>query len=97
METTNLHNDIEHAIILYEKIIHHSATRTRQMIGTYGEVEALSRLVVSADLQKGFKALRDRHQLKLTFEAIVVRYPDKFKDDAVNAAQWRLENAENLL
>lgn len=47
-------DEVEHAIRLYEREIGHAATRTRPMIDEYGEVEALSRLMVSADLQQGF-------------------------------------------
>ena len=92
-----VHDEIEHAIQQYEQIIHHAATRTREMIARLGEVEALSRLMISADLQQGFKALRDRKQLDLTFEAIVVRHPEIFRDEAVQAARWRLDHPNDLL
>ena len=97
METMTFHDEVERAIRLYEQIIRHPATRTRQMIDRYGEVEALSRLMISPDLQQGFKVLRDRQQLDLTFEAIVVRHPELFNADAVQAAQWRLDNSHDLL
>ena len=74
METMILHEEIERAIQLYEQIIRHAATRTRQMIDRYGEVKALSKLMISPDLQQGFKVLRDRGQLDLTFEAVVARH-----------------------
>jgi hypothetical protein len=44
------------------------------MMEQHGEIEALSRLVVSADLQQGFKVLRDRNQLDKTFESLVDRF-----------------------
>ena len=92
-----IHDEIERAIQQYEQIIVHAASRTRQMIDRYGEIQALSRLMISADLQQGFKALRDRNQLDLTFEAIVVRHPEAFSDEAVEAARWRLEHPHDLL
>src|SRR4051812_1194606 len=88
---------VANAIALYERVIRHAATRTRQMIEVHGEVEALSRLMISPDLQQGFKALRDSDQLKQTFEAVVVRFRHFFRDEAVQAAQWRLDNPHNLL
>lgn len=88
--------EIEQAICLYEREIGHAAARTRNMIEQRGEVEALSRLVVSADLQQGFKKLRDSHQLDKTFEAVVVRFQHLFGSDAVAAAQWRLANPDKL-
>lgn len=82
--------EVAQAIELYEGVIHHTATRTRQMIEVHGEVEALSRLMISADLQQGFKVLRDRDQLDYTFEAVVVRFQHLFTNQAVEAAKWRL-------
>jgi hypothetical protein len=97
MESLTLHDEIERAIRLYEQMTGCAATRTRQMIERLGEVGALSNLMMSPDLQQGFKVLRDRKQLELSFESIVVRHPELFNDDAVQAAQWRLENPHNLL
>ena len=88
---------VEAAVALYEEAIHRPATRTRQMIDQYGAVEALSRLMLSPDLQQGFKVLRDRNQLDKTFEAVVVRFQPLFTEQAVQAAQWRLDNADELL
>jgi hypothetical protein len=88
---------IEGAIVIYEQAIGQYASRTRNMIAQYGHVSALSRLMVSADLQQGFRVLRDRNQLDQTFEAIVVAYPHLFDKDAVEAAEWRLANPHSLL
>ena len=60
------------------------------MIEQHGEIDALSRLMISADLQQGFKALRDSHQLDKTFESIVVRFQHLFSSDVIEAAKWRL-------
>ena len=88
--------DVDQTILLYEDISGHAATRTRQMIEQYGEVDALSRLVVSSDLQQGFKALRDSDRLMKTFEAVIVRHEHLFRSDIVKAAQWRLDQADQL-
>jgi len=90
-------DEVVQAIEVYERVAGHPATRTWPMIERYGIIGALSRLVVSPDLQKGFKALRDSDQLKYTFEAIVVRHKERFEPDVVEAARWRLENANELL
>lgn len=89
--------EVERAISLYEREIGHAATRTRPMIERYGEIEALSRLMVSADLQQGFKVLRDRGQLDKTFEAVVIKFKHLFNPDIVQAAQWRLDHPFDLL
>ena len=52
-------NEVERTIVVYERENGRAASRTRQMIERYGEVEALGRLMLSADLQKGFRVLRD--------------------------------------
>ncbi len=67
------------------------------MIENRGHIEALSRLVQNPDLQKGFRVLRDRDELDSTFEAIIVRFSIEFSQNVVKAAQWRLDNANNLL
>jgi hypothetical protein len=89
--------EVEGAIAAYERVIGQYASRTRSMIDQHGHIKALSQLVVSPDLQQGFRALRDQGRLDVTFEAIVVRYPQLFEADAVEAAQWRLDNANSLL
>lgn len=90
-------SDIETVIKLYEEIIGSAASRTRQMIEREGAITALSKLAVSADLQQGFKVLRDRNQLDLSFEALITKYPKLFAKDVIEAAQWRLDNSDQLL
>jgi hypothetical protein len=97
MSDDSFEYQVERAISLYEQANRHSATRTREMIAIHGEIEALSRLMVSADLQQGFKVLRDTKQLDKTFEAVVVRFKHLFKRGAIEAAQWRLANPYKLL
>ncbi len=90
-------DDVEKAIVLYEATIGYAANRTHQMIAKYGVIEALSRLMVSPDLQQGFKVLRDSNQLDKTFESIVVKFEHLFGSDVVEAAQWRLAHPYDLL
>jgi len=88
--------DVDLTLAAYEQAIGVVATRTRQMIERYGAIDVFSRLAISADLQSGFKALRDRNQLDLTAEAVIVRHAGSFREDVVAAANWRLENAHLL-
>ena len=87
-----LRAEVETAIEAYESTIRGAATRTRRMIEDGCEIDSLSRLMKSADLQQGFKKLRDAKQLDKTFEAVVVRFRDLFEPDVVESAQWRLDN-----
>lgn len=96
MSLSALSREIDVVITLYEREIGVPAARTRQMIERHGAIEALSKLVVSADLQSGFRILRDRDQLDSTFEALIVRHKELFRKNVVEAAQWRLRNASHL-
>lgn len=97
MVDPDFRDEVEKAIVLYEQINRHYASRTRKMIEEHGEIEALSRLMVSADLQRGFEALRDAGQLDKTFESLVVQFQHLFRPDIVEAAQWRLKHPHQLL
>ena len=97
MTTPEFLSEVNAAINIYEDAIGNFASRTRKMIGERGAVNALARLVQSPDLQKGFKVLRDRGELESTFEAVIVRHSDLFQSPVVEAAQWRLTNAQELL
>ena len=44
--------EVEKAMVLYEKAIGHVASRTRNMIAEHGEIEALSRLMISRTFSK---------------------------------------------
>lgn len=97
MSGAEFNEEVERVVIIYEREIGHFASRTRQMIDRLGEIEALSRLMISGDLQQGFKVLRDRGLIRKTFEALVVRFKDLFKPEVVQAAQWRLDHPYELL
>ena len=97
MATPELIAAVERAIETYEEVIGEYASRTRPMLDRDGYVETLSRIVQSPDLQSGFRALRDSDQLNVTFEAVVVEFANEFDAQIVAAAQWRLENADDLL
>ena len=92
----SLLREIDDAITLYESKIGGFAARTRQMIAHHGATEALAKLVESPDLQRGFRILRDSGHLDSTFEALIVRHNAEFRESTVDAAQWRLKNANHL-
>jgi len=96
MSLAKLQQEVENTVSIYERTNGALAARTRKMISTNGVVEALSKLVVTADAQRGFKVLRDANQLDKTFEPAIVRFPELFSKPAVESAQWRLDNANNL-
>ncbi|WP_395680490.1 hypothetical protein [Dokdonella sp.] len=67
------------------------AHRTRQMFKRHGVLAAAERMVLSRRPSTGFEVLEDAGLQELSFEAIVVRFPDEFSADAVAAAHARLE------
>jgi hypothetical protein len=97
MDPAPLIAEVWRTIQVYEQLLQERAARTRKMIDDHGEVGAMSRLMLSPNLQKGFKVLRDAGRLNDTFEALIVGFPDHFSSDVVDVARWRLENADRLL
>lgn len=66
-----------------------------QMRSRHGTVAAISRLVMSGDIQSGFKRLKDLGLLNWTIEAAVMKFPAEFSADTRDCAQFRLRLAEN--
>ena len=97
MADLSFHDEVVQAVKLYEQASRRPATRTWRMIEEYGEVEALSRLMLNGELQQGFKVLRDSDQLDKTFESVVIRHRQLFRDEEVQSAEWRLAHPHDLL
>lgn len=56
----------------------------------YGTVEAISRLVISGDLQSGFTKLQKLGLIDYTIEAAVIKFPGEFPKQAKECAAFRL-------
>ena len=94
--TEELRQDIERCLAIYERVIGTYASRTRNMISDHGEIEAISRLMLSGEAQFGFKKLRKSGHENELFESIVLRHQNEFRPEVVEQAQWRLDNADSL-
>ena len=57
----------------------------------HGTIEAIERLVLSGDIQSGFKRLRQLDLLDWTIEAAVTKFPHEFSRHARECAEWRLQ------
>ena len=66
-------------------------SRTRQKIQRDGEVKTVMDLTLKAAPSEGFRMLRDRGILELSFEALVVARAENFPGNVVDAARARLE------
>lgn len=67
------------------------ANRTRQMLTNRGALGAAERMVLTRQPSKGFEVLEEAGLQDLSFEAIIIRYPDEFSEQAVQAARARLD------
>lgn len=65
-------------------------SRTRQKIGRDGEQKTVSDLVLGKPAP-GFSMLVAREMTDLTFEALALRFPDRFGAEVLAAARQRLE------
>ena len=88
------------AIYAYEEILTEKngrrtrATRTWQMIKRHGLIESMNRIVARRDDAMGYTLLKDKGMEDLSFEMVVLRYPDVFSKEAVYHAKERLCNLE---
>lgn len=72
--------------------------RPERMIGMVNEgdpVQVAKRLVVSGDIQQGFREMINRGRPDLTMECIMLRseFAGLFTADELDAARWRLQQA----
>jgi hypothetical protein len=65
-------------------------SRTRQKIARVGVEQTLRDLTLSTHPSEGYHLLRERGMLDLSAEAVVIRYPDRFEGDVLEAARIRL-------
>lgn len=94
MDDSALRRDIAAATEEYERLIGGYASYTHRMLDQHGPVEALSRLMADSKIQKGFKTLVKADRIELSFEAIVTRHRRHFRKTVVEAAEWRLQQAQ---
>ncbi len=64
-------------------------SRTRQKIKRDGEQRTVHDLVMGKP-SEGFRMLVERDMTDLTFEAVALRFPDRFTPDVLNAAHQKL-------
>jgi hypothetical protein len=90
------------ALYAYEEVLSEKnkrrtrATRTRQMVARYGIIGAVERIVNRKIEAMGYKVLVERGLIDLTFEAVIVRHPDKFRQEVVARAKERLGKLEKI-
>ena len=66
-------------------------SRTRQKIARQGVARCVADLVLGKP-SDGFQMLLEREMLELSFEAIALRFSDRFEEDVLDAARQRLND-----
>lgn len=85
------------AIYAYEQLLTEKngrrtrATRTWQMIDRHGIIESVNRVVARKDDAQGYKLLKEKSMEDLSFEAVVIRHPQVFSEEAVEYSKRRIE------
>ena len=71
------------------------ANRTWQMIGEYGILAAVARIVTRRKDTDGYALLVEMGMEDMTFEQVVLRHPKEFDIDVIAAARSRLSDGAN--
>lgn len=89
MASAQLEAFIDETIAVSARKAYHPTTFIG-MRARYGTVEAISRLVISGDVQSGFTKLKKLGLIDYTIEAAVMKFPSEFSKQAVECADFRL-------
>ena len=90
------------AVYAYERILTAKnrrttrASRTWQMIKRRGILPAVERAVNRPHETAGYTALLEMGLEEYAFEAVILRYPDLFSDEAVQRSKERMEQWKNI-
>jgi len=90
------------ALYAYEEVLSEKnkrntrASRTWQMIKRHGIIGAAERAVNRKIEPAGYKVLVEMGMHDLTFEAVIVRYPDAFNQEVVSRAKARLKELSEI-
>ncbi|MFC3613567.1 hypothetical protein ACFORG_07320 [Lutimaribacter marinistellae] len=69
-------------------------SRTRQKIARVGVEATLRDLAMQTQPSDGYFLLKERQMLDLSAEAVVLRFPDRFQENVLQAARDRLNDIE---
>jgi hypothetical protein len=89
-------------LYLYEDVLSEKnrrrtrASRTWQMIKRYGLIGAAERAVNRKIDAMGYKMLVNKGMNDLTFEAVILRFPESFSKEAVDHSRKRLEELSKI-
>ena len=90
------------ALYAYEEVLFEKnkkntrASRTWQMIKRDGIIGAVEKAVNRKIEPSGYKVLVEMGMHDLTFEAVIIRYPDVFNEEVVSRAKERLKKLSDM-
>ena len=96
-EVGTIAHDVWRTIYAFEELLKEERgrsvrlARTRQKIQRDGEVKTVTDLTLKKTPSDGFRLLKERGMLELSFEALVVARAEHFPRNVVDAARTRLE------
>ena len=94
--TTEVEQECLQAVYAYEEVLsaqkgrRQPASRTWQMIQRHGVIPAVERVVTKREVSSGFTALAEMGLQDYAFEAVVLRYPHSFSEEAVAVSRARM-------
>lgn len=100
--TSKVELELLKALYAYEEVLTEknkrktSDSRTWQMIKRHGLIHAAERAVDRKIEPAGYRLLVEMGMQDLTFEAVIVRYPESFSSDVVSRAKERLREISEL-
>ncbi len=86
------------AVYAYEEVLtakkgtgkRQPASRTWQMIKRHGIIPAVERVVTKREVSSGFTALAEMGLMDYAFEAVILRHPETFSEEAIAMSRQRL-------
>jgi hypothetical protein len=104
--THNVKNEVEAELLkilyAYEEVLSKKnkkrtrASRTWQMVKRYGIIGAAEKAVNRKADAMGYRVLVEMGLQDLTFEAVIVRFPEAFSQQIVKLARSRLEELKEI-
>jgi len=94
-------NEAIQAVYAYEEVLSKKngkrtrASRTWQMIERHGIIESVERAVNRDSVTQGYAYLAEMGLERFAFEAVILRHPELFSDEAVSKSWQRLNEWKN--
>jgi hypothetical protein len=95
--STGAEREALQAVFAYERVLSEKngkktrANRTWKMIKSRGIIPAVDHIVKKPSESSGYTILVDMGMQDMAFEAVVLRYPDLFSEEAVNHSKKRMD------